>query len=173
MQVLLHKDEPQKLPKSITKTTAHSSNGYSRGHANVVTLEFLLFTIAIITYNAFYLHLRSEKMAVSTHKLASGDHLEFDKSGIPLYAGQLELLEEYAQRAWDLFHGRTGNNSLQAATPIHLRSGCRGVVYEAVKELSHSDLLTTSVEMSTDDPPVATVVVKPDGMALFLSLIHI
>ena len=93
-QVLLHNEDPQKLPKSIYTTTAHSSNGFSlRGHANVITLEFLLFTIAIITYNAFYLHLRSEKMAMSTHKLASGDHLEFDKSGIPLYAGQLELFE--------------------------------------------------------------------------------
>ena len=71
-------------------------------------------------------------MLTDTNKLASGDHLEFDKSGIPLYAGQAELLEEYIARAWDVFYGRVGNAQLQAATPIHLRSGCRGIVYDAV-----------------------------------------
>ena len=81
---------------------------------------------------------------VNTMRLASGDHLEFDKSGVPLYAGQPDLLEEYVQRAWDLFHGRTGNSTLQAATPIHLRAGCRGVVYEAVKTLSHTSLITNT-----------------------------
>ena len=48
-------------------------------------------------------------------KLAGGTHLEYDKAGVPLYAGQVELLDEYIERSWDLYYGRAGNDSLQAA----------------------------------------------------------
>ena len=46
--------------------------------------------------------------------------IQFDKHGVPSYAGEPEQLEEYIARAWDLFHGRAGNDSLQSTTPIHL-----------------------------------------------------
>ena len=78
----------------------------------------------------------------------NGDSLEFDRNGIPVFEGRVALLDEYVDRCWDIFWGRSGDDSKQAATPIHLRAGCRGVVYEAVKHLSHKDLITTSVSES-------------------------
>ena len=95
----------------------------------------------------------------NTTKLAGGTHLEYDKSGVPLYAGQVELLDEYIERSWDLYYGRAGNDSLQAASPIHLRSGCRGVVYEAVRVLAHDKLITLEEDGKTPNPA---------GMRLFL-----
>ena len=77
---------------------------------------------------------------MDTSKAVHGTHLEYDKSGVPLCAGQIDLLEEYIERAWDLYYGRAGAEGLQASTPIHLRSGCRGVVYEAVRALSHTHI---------------------------------
>ena len=54
--------------------------------------------------------------------------LEFDKHGVPVFNGEATLLEEYQERCWDLFHGRSGTPALQSATPIHLRGGARGIV---------------------------------------------
>ena len=96
---------------------------------------------------------------INTQRLASGDHPEFDRNGAPLYSGQLGLLQEYEARCWDLFYGTTGNSTLQATTPIHLRSACQGVVYEAVKALDHGKLITVG-PASVDQPGD----VLPDGM---------
>ena len=95
-------------------------------------------------------------------KVAHGSHLEYDKSGVPLYAGQIELLEEYIERAWDLYWGRAGNEGLQASTPIHLRSGCRGVVYEAVRAIKHDLLITRDPDGTPLD----------DGMRAFLKAVR-
>ena len=48
--------------------------------------------------------------------------LDTDRYGVPQFAGEAELLEEYMKRAWDLFYGREGQDSLQMSTPIHLRA---------------------------------------------------
>ena len=91
---------------------------------------------------------------------------QYDKHGVPIYSGELHLLEEYNERAWDLFHGRTGQDSLQTATPLHLRSGCRGVVYEAVKSLPHADLLTRNDGTDDDTSPTEA------GMKIFLAAVR-
>ena len=71
-----------------------------------------------------------------------GSALEFDRNGVPWYLGRPDLYDEYAERAWDLFYGRSGQDTLQAATAIHLRSGCRDAAYRAVKDLPHDKLVT-------------------------------
>ncbi|CAK0887813.1 unnamed protein product [Prorocentrum cordatum] len=40
--------------------------------------------------------------------------IELDRNGVPQYAGQPEYFNEYEERAWDLYHGRTGEKSKQA-----------------------------------------------------------
>ena len=72
--------------------------------------------------------------------------LESDRYGVPQYAGEPELYEEYAERAWDLWFGREGNESSQMATPIHLRAGLSGPAYEAVRKLEHASLITKDSE---------------------------
>ena len=72
--------------------------------------------------------------------------LERDSHGVPQFAGEVEYLEEYLERAWDLFHGREGQESLQIATPLHLRAQLQGTAYEAVRKLSHSELRTKTAE---------------------------
>ena len=72
--------------------------------------------------------------------------LETDRHGVPQFAGEVEYLEEYLERAWDLFHGREGQDSLQIATPLHLRAQLQGTAYEAVRKLSHSELRTKTAE---------------------------
>ena len=105
-------------------------------------------------------------MALNSDKISRGDTLEYDKNGVPLYSGQPHLLEEYRDRAWDLFHGRVGNPGLQATTPIHLRSGCRGTVYEAVRSLKHESLVTWRPEtFDTEGEKIAAAFVEGDEPA--------
>ncbi|CAJ1330013.1 unnamed protein product [Effrenium voratum] len=85
--------------------------------------------------------------------------LEFDKHGVPLYSGEAELFEEYVERAWDLWHGRDGQDSLQMSTPVHLRGGLSGHAYEAVRKLEHARLKTKD----KDGKPLE------EGMELFLT----
>ena len=89
--------------------------------------------------------------------------LEFDRNGIPQFGGEPHLLEEYTARAWDLFYGRTGNNALQGATAIHLRSGCRGIVYEAIKGLKPEELI---VSAPAEGAPMST-----KGLEIFLAAV--
>ncbi|CAE7548475.1 RE2, partial [Symbiodinium necroappetens] len=63
-----------------------------------------------------------------------------------LCVGEPELYEEYAERAWDLYYGREGNDGQQAASPVHLRAGLGGVAYEAVRKLTHSELMTKDAQ---------------------------
>ncbi|CAK0814360.1 unnamed protein product, partial [Prorocentrum cordatum] len=85
--------------------------------------------------------------------------IELDRNGIPQYAGQPEYFNEYEERAWDLYHGRTGEKSKQAATALHLRSGLSGPAYEAVRKLKHDELIATDEYGES----------KPDGLTLFLT----
>ncbi|CAK0854593.1 unnamed protein product [Prorocentrum cordatum] len=85
--------------------------------------------------------------------------IELDRNGIPQYAGQPEYFNEYEERAWDLYHGRTGEKSKQAATALHLRSGLSGPAYEAVRKLKHDELIATDKDGES----------KPDGLTLFLT----
>ena len=52
--------------------------------------------------------------------------LETDRHGVPQFSGDPEMFEEYQERAWDLWHGREGQESLQLATAVHLRAGLSG-----------------------------------------------
>ncbi len=68
--------------------------------------------------------------------------LACDRNGVPQYSGEVGQFEEYKERALDLFYGRSGQNSLQAATPLHLRAGCTGAAYDSVRGLPHAALVT-------------------------------
>ena len=70
--------------------------------------------------------------------------IQFDCTGVPVYDGTPSLFDEYRERCWDLYYGRSGQDSLQAATPIHLRAGTRGTAYDAVRDIGHKDLVTLS-----------------------------
>ena len=96
----------------------------------------------------------------------SGDSLEFDRNGIPVFDGKIALLDEYVDRCWDIFWGRSGEDTKQAATPIHLRAGCRGVVYEAVKHLGHKELITTTTNKD------GKVEVATTGLETFLDTVR-
>ncbi|CAK0870870.1 unnamed protein product [Prorocentrum cordatum] len=85
--------------------------------------------------------------------------IELDRNGIPQYAGQPEYFNEYEERAWDLYRGRTGEKSKQAATALHLRSGLSGPAYEAVRKLKHDEPIATDEYGES----------KPDGLTLFLT----
>ena len=74
----------------------------------------------------------------------SGARLQVDRYGVPQYAG--EAYEEYAERAWDLYHGRSGSDQTQLATAVHLRSGLTGAAYESVRHLRHSELMTEDAQ---------------------------
>lgn len=74
----------------------------------------------------------------------SASRLETDRFGVPQYAGEVELFEEYEERAMDLYYGREGQDALQTTTAIHLRAQLSGPAYEAVRKLGHSDLRTTT-----------------------------
>ena len=45
-----------------------------------------------------------------------------------------------------LFHGRDGQDQLQAATPVHLRSGLGGAAWEVAGKIDHSKLKTKDSE---------------------------
>lgn len=78
--------------------------------------------------------------------------LDTDRHGVPQFAGDVELLEEYVDRAWDLFYGREGQDALQIATPLHLRAQLSGTAYEAVRRLEHNKLRTrTEAGKATED----------------------
>ena len=79
--------------------------------------------------------------ALATFFLSMTAKLEVDRFGVPQYNGEPELYEEYAERAWDLWYGREGSEATQSSTPIHLRSGLTGPAYDAVRKLSHADLI--------------------------------
>ena len=66
--------------------------------------------------------------------------LEYDRNGVPIYGGEPALWEEYQERVRDLCYGRTGDEQKQACTAVHLRAGPRGLAYEAVRRIPHSDL---------------------------------
>lgn len=68
------------------------------------------------------------------------------------------MFEEYVERAWDLYFGREGQESLQATTPLHLRAQLSSTAYEAVRKLDHSKLRTTTSEGKPTQ----------EGMKLFL-----
>ena len=84
--------------------------------------------------------------------------LESDRNGVPQYDGDPELFDEYEERAWDLWHGREGQDSLQMATPVHLRSGLSATAYEAVRKLEHKTLKTKDSKGSPSE----------EGMKFFL-----
>ena len=44
------------------------------------------------------------------------------------------MFEEYQERAWDLWHGREGQDSLQLATAVHLRAGLSGAAYGKIED---------------------------------------
>ena len=70
--------------------------------------------------------------------------IQFDRTGVPVYNGTPSMFDECRERCWDLYYGRSGQDSLQAATPIHLRAGTRGTAYDAVRDIEHKDLVTLS-----------------------------
>ena len=72
--------------------------------------------------------------------------LDTDRYGVPQFAGEPELLEEYIDRCWDLYYGREGQDSLQIATPLHLRAQLSGTAYEAVRRIEHTKLRTKTAE---------------------------
>lgn len=45
-----------------------------------------------------------------------------------------------------LFHGHDGQDQLQAATPVHLRSGLGGAAWEVARKIDHSKLKTKDSE---------------------------
>ena len=87
---------------------------------------------------------RAAGIALVAMSLPSGSRLECDRYGVPQYSGDVEAFEEYTERAWDLFYGREGQDSMQIATPIHLRAGLSGHAYEAVRKLGHDKLRTSN-----------------------------
>eukprot|EP00971_Amphidinium_carterae_P084355 1669615-Amphidinium_carterae.1 len=80
--------------------------------------------------------------------------LEYDRNGVPLHDGSPEYWEECQERPLDLYYGRAGDENRQRATAIHLRSGLRGVAYETVRSLTHSDLLTVDTERKSTEKGV-------------------
>ena len=85
--------------------------------------------------------------------------LDVDRYGIPQYSGEPELYEEYEEWAWDLWHGREGQTSLQLATAVHHRSGLSGTAYEAVRTIEHSQVKTKNDKGEPTD----------EGLKFFLS----
>lgn len=88
--------------------------------------------------------------------------LETDRYGVPQYAGEAELFEEYVERAWDLYFGREGQDSLQISTPLHLRAQLTETAYEAVRKLDHAKLRTVTSEGKPTQ----------EGMKLFLQVLR-
>ena len=72
--------------------------------------------------------------------MGSDGKLETDRYGVPQFAGEGELLEEYVVGAWDLFYGREGH--ARRLYPLQLRAQLSGTAFEAVRKLDHSKLRT-------------------------------
>ena len=68
--------------------------------------------------------------------------MHFDKNGIPVFDGDPQLMEEYSELCWDVFHSKAGHPDDQAVTAVRLRSGLTGAAYEAVRSLDHARLIT-------------------------------
>eukprot|EP00435_Cladocopium_sp_Y103_P062124 s1878_g23.t1 len=76
----------------------------------------------------------------------TNSRLDSDRYGVPQYGGEVELFEEYEERAMDLYYGREGQEALQKATAIHLRAQLTGSAYEAVRKIPHQKLRTSDAE---------------------------
>ena len=81
--------------------------------------------------------------------MAKSKVLEFDRNGIPVFHGEVELVEEYKERARDIFYGRTGTER-QRSSAIDLRQGTRSIAYDAVKAIPRAQLMTTRSEVHGD-----------------------
>jgi hypothetical protein len=89
--------------------------------------------------------------------------LDTDRHGVPQFSGDPEMLEEYMDRAWDLFYGREGQDVLQVATPLHLRAQLSGSAYESVRRLGHAELRTKGADGKATE----------DGMKLLLNTLRV
>ena len=79
----------------------------------------------------------------TTMAAASSSRLLTDRYGVPQYGGEVELFEEYEERAMDLYYGREGQDALQTTTTaLHLRAQLTGPAYEAVRKIPHESLRT-------------------------------
>ena len=58
-------------------------------------------------------------MSSMASTMGSDGKLETDRYGVPQFAGDVELLEEYVDRAWDLFYGREGHSVRHRSTFEH------------------------------------------------------
>ena len=96
---------------------------------------------------------------MSSMASAADSKLDTDRYGVPQFAGEAELLEEYIDRCWDLYYGREGQDALQIATPLHLRAQLSGTAYEAVRRIEHTKLRTKTAEGKATD----------EGMQLLLN----
>ena len=74
--------------------------------------------------------------------------IEVEK-GIPIFDGDVELLDEYKIRAMDVYFARHGTPR-QLTTAIDLRGGTRGVAWDAVKDIPHAQLMTSEPGQSRD-----------------------
>ena len=81
---------------------------------------------------------RSPSSSLASSKSKS---LEGDRNGIPIFYGEVELLEEYKERARGIYYGRTGTER-QRSSAIDLRQGTRGSACDAVKGIPHDELMT-------------------------------
>ena len=79
--------------------------------------------------------------------MSASSGLITDRYGVPQYN---ELFEEHEERAWDLFHGREGQDGLQIA-PVHLRAGLTGAAYESGRKLEHSKMKTKNSDGKATD----------------------
>ena len=86
-----------------------------------------------------------EAVIHSTAVLLLAMTLQYDRNGIPQYTGDPAVFEEYEERVWDLYHGRTLQEQ-KAATAVHLRAGLQGAAYDAVRNLKHDQLVTHTVD---------------------------
>ena len=103
--------------------------------------KHIIYKFPIASVHAFVIAL-----AVS---VVLGMSIAFDRNGVPVFAGEPQYMEEYEERCWDLYYGRSSNQESRAATAIHLRSGLTGPAYDAVKALKHVDLHTMEEEKAT------------------------
>ena len=88
--------------------------------------------------------------------------IQFDRTGVPVYDGTPSMFDEYRERCCDLYYGRSGQDSLQAATPINLRAGTRGTAYDAAGDIDHKDLVT----LNPSGKPL------PTGMGTYLEQVR-
>ena len=93
-----------------------------------------------------------------------------DKNSIPKYDGTASVLyEEYCERAWDGFYGKSGKDNEQIASPLSLRGGLTGEAYEAVRALTHSELMT---KQAVGVDAAAREVATEAGMKKFLGALN-